>query len=78
MIVSIHTAWVIFAEKVTFWDRNSHVAYQSHGFDPIMAHFGPWRAKYIGTGNSAPNYEIDRLFKTPIGTLFRPLYDPGR
>ena len=28
------------------------------------------------TGNSAPNYEIGRLFETPIGTLFRPLYGP--
>ena len=28
------------------------------------------------TERSAPNYEIDRFFKTPIGTLFRPLYGP--
>ena len=59
MIVSIDRAWVIFAEKVTFWDRDSHVAYQSHGFDSLLV-------------RSAPNYEIDRLFETPIGNLFWP------
>ena len=72
MIVSIDRAWVIFAEKVTFWDGDSHVVYQSHGFDSLLVHFRPCRAKYIGTGRSAPNYEIDRLFKTPIGNLFWP------
>ena len=70
MIISIDTAWVIFAEKVTFLDQSSHVAYQSQGFGQILAHFGPCLDQYIETGRSAPKYEIDRLLETPIGNLF--------
>ena len=47
MIVSIDRALVIFAEKVTFWDQHSHVAYQSNRFGSFLEHFGPDRAKYI-------------------------------
>ena len=73
MIVSIDRAWVIFVEKVTFWPRTPCVASQSHWFDPLLTHFGPCPARYIGSGRSAPKYEIDRLFEIHLGSHFWPL-----
>ena len=73
MIVSIDRAWVIFVEKVTFWPRTPCVASQSHWFDPLLTNFGPCPARYIGSGRSAPKYEIDRLLAIRLGSHFGPL-----